>query len=127
MTTTPSGADLSARPVGVSRTIRNRINRAIQKLGNYFETGIPLDTLFAICEEHGLVPIQEDGCKWSGFLCGGHECGSDEARNQVALLPLADNRFHAGYRLTTVALSISWGTLYRPNGTRRWEVVAYVN
>ena len=127
-TITEVSVNLSDRPVAVKPAIKNRINRAINKLGNYHNDGVPLEDIFQCLKAEGVTPLQEDGTEWSGLFCGAAECGSDEARKQVALFQLAIwDESKSCHRLTTLGLCVSWGTLYRPNGTRRWEFVAYVN
>ena len=111
----------------IPAAIRRKVNTVIQGMGSYFPH-LPITELFAACEQAGLIPLQEDGCRWSGFFCGAAECGSDKAREQVALLRLA--RFDEAqgcHVLTNAGLCISWGTLNRANGGRTYECIAYVS
>lgn len=50
---------------------RKRINKQIHifTTNKYFDS-IPLDELFSILQNEGIVVLQEDGREWSGFLCG---------------------------------------------------------
>ena len=119
--------NMNERPMAVPAPVRRRANAALSKLGNYSDNGLPLEMIFDCCKHAGLIPLQEDGCEWSG-LCGGAECGSEEARQQVCIFQLAmwDDRTGC-HRLTKLGLNLSWGTLYRNDCSRRWEFVAYVN
>jgi len=120
--------NMSERPKAVALPIKRKANNALHAMGNYSDRGVPLAEIFEKLEALGLIPVQEDGCRWSGFLCGAAECGSDKAREQVALFPLAIYDDASGcHRLSKLGLCLSWGTLNRQNGTRRWEFVAYVN
>lgn len=120
--------NMNEKPMAVAPSVRKRVNAALGKLGNYADGGVPLETIFGRCRAEGLLPVQEDGCEWSGFLCGGAECGTEDARKQTCIFPLAmwDGE-RSAYRLTKLGLCLSWGTIYRSNGTRRWEFVAYVS
>jgi len=95
------------------------INQVICFLPNYHEN-IPLDTVFGACEKHGLVPLQEDGTRWGGFLCGSEG---------EMLLPLGDkNEFShwQGVKVFTQtrhALRFAWHKM--PSG--RYEITSYVS
>ncbi len=50
--------------------LRQQINRALHDAIPCFDTCIPLGKIFEIVETAGFMPIQEDGERWSGLLCG---------------------------------------------------------
>ena len=56
----------------LNASIRRKMNVDIQKLlkPTYFHS-IPLSDIFDILEKYGIVALQEDDTKWSGFLLGG--------------------------------------------------------
>ena len=123
----PVNVDMNARPVALKPSVKSRANRALYALGNYAADGVPLSAIFEAVKSAGLIPLQEDGEEWSGIFCGGAECGSDKAREQVVLLPLGVwSEESSSYRLSKLGLCISWGTLYRGE-KRSWEFVCYVN
>ena len=112
--------DQRKKTKSIPPTIKRRINNAIHDLGNHHNE-IPVTEIFEICEQNGVVPLQEDGTYWSGMLLGGAECGSEKARNQYANLELAV-LIEGEYVPSNNALSINWCKM----GSGRYEVVCYV-
>lgn len=95
----------------------------------YWES-IPLKEIFDTLERHGVVPLQEDGTKWSGFLSGAKECGSG-SENQRALFRLALRNQEGAWELSSSTLSLTWCTINRSseaNGYKpKFEIVSYVS
>jgi hypothetical protein len=56
--------------VKINEKIRKAVNNRLYTLSKVRHPSIPLDDMFKALEDNGLTPIQEDGTKWSGFLCG---------------------------------------------------------
>jgi len=120
--------NMNEAPMAVPPAIKRKVNEDLHRMGNYADDGVPLQIILDRCERAGLIAVMEDGCRWSGFLCGAHECGSEKAKEQMHVFPLAMWSEKDGcHRLTKLGLSLSWGTLYAANGKRRWEFVTYVN
>ena len=84
---------------------------------------MPVGQLFNALRDLGLEALQEDGTPWSGFLVGGAECGSEKAANQRANFPLAAKQEDGSYRLTKVALILSWCVM--PSG--KYEIIGYLS
>jgi len=66
--------DLKEKGIALNQSIRSKINKELQKIsttkGNYYKA-IPLQDIFDVLENSaGIIPIQEDGAKWDGFLTG---------------------------------------------------------
>ena len=49
---------------------RAKINKQLFDINALFHERIPVDSIFQVLEHHGIMPVQEDGTKWSGLLCG---------------------------------------------------------
>ena len=114
--------DLRLKEKAIKPTPKKRINNAIHELGNHHHE-IPLQNLFDICEENGVIVLQEDGTKWSGFLVGGAECGSEKAiEHQKANFQLAVKQEDGEYVPAKNGLTLTW--CKRTNGD--YEVVSYV-
>ena len=121
----PDAPDFAVDPRGKSKSIpsniRKRINNAIHDLGNY-HVQIPLQNIFDICKQNGVVALQEDGTPWQGLLAGGAECGTEKARNQNAKFDLAV-RVEGNYVPADNLIVLNWCKM--PSG--KYEVVCYVS
>lgn len=98
---------------------KRKISNSFHKMGDYFQE-IPLDKIFNILKDNGIVPIMEDNTKWEGFLIGAE--GS-------AIIPLAYkytekmvNNLSTYQPIENCALSLSW---YKMNSCI--ECVFYIN
>jgi hypothetical protein len=87
-----------------TQTTKNQINKALSNLGTY-HAEIPLSQIFEIVSKKAGEVVQEDGTKWSGFLCG---------ENGQTCFDIAGVKFH---------LFLSWYTM--PSG--RYEITVYVS
>jgi hypothetical protein len=87
-----------------TQTIKNQINKSLSNLGTY-HVEIPLTAIFEIVSKKAGEVVQEDGTKWSGFLCG--ESGQ-------ATFDISGVKFH---------LFLSWYQM--PSG--RYEITTYVS
>jgi hypothetical protein len=96
------------RPVAVSPGVRKRVSNGLYEVTKGYHKEIPLEGIFLALAQGGLVPVQEDGHRWSGMLVGGAECGSTEAASQHAELPLATRGSDGKWSLTTTVLSLRW-------------------
>ena len=106
----------------IPASVRKSINGRIHDLGNY-HTQIPLQDIFDICKDYDVIAIQEDGAKWSGFLVGGGECGSDKAQDQHAEFDLAiklDDEFVPAKN----NIILTWCVMH---GSGRYEIVCYIS
>ena len=113
--------DLAGKSVNIPTKNRRDINKSIHDLGSYHKQ-IPIDSIFDILKNNGVIPIQEDGTYWSGLLIGGKECGDEGTKDQVALIDLAI-KIDEKYFPCKQKLSISWCVM--PSG--KYEIVCYLN
>ena len=111
------------RPIAVKPSVKSRAQKGVYAVTKGLHPSIPLDEIFDALKVQGLIPIQEDGYKWSGWISGGHECGSDEARSQNMSLPLVTKNADGQWALTTLYLYMSHCT----TSSGKYEVVCYVS
>jgi hypothetical protein len=91
---------------------RKAINKEIGKfLKPIYFPQIPLDALFDIIETHGFLVVDEEGNRWSGFLCG---------REGIVYFDIVSkyDRKPAKYRL-----NLQW---YKMDHSGNYEITAYV-
>lgn len=50
--------------------IRKQINTKLYNLGRSYYRSIPFDEIEDILDQYGLIALQEDNTKWSGFFMG---------------------------------------------------------
>ena len=104
---------------------RKRVNKQIHVFTKpiYFDT-IPLDGLFSILQNEGIVVIMEDNREWQGFLCGESAdvnfVLADQTKPET---PDWGSEFTVyNHVIENVELRLTW---YRmPSG--RYEIVAYL-
>jgi len=102
-------------------SIKSRINKEIHALGNYFSQ-IPLSEVFDILKKYNVVPIQEDGTLWSGFVTTQGDCGSEKTTQGPMKFDLAfktDN----GYILSNNVLLMMVCTM----ASGKLEMVCYIS
>ena len=109
-------ADLKAKELRLARGDKRR-KQSMKDLGTllkptYFGQ-IPLDEIFWATVRNGLIPYQEDGTPWGGFLLGGVK----EA--QMVQFPLAD--LETGQPFNS-AIVMSYYVM--PSG--KYEVIGYL-
>lgn len=114
-------ADESGRKFAIPGKIKNKVNKDLHALGN-FHVQIPLEQIFKIINDVGIIPLQEDNTPWSGMLIGGAECGSEETKNQVVNFSLAIN-IGDKFVVSNNSLSLSWCKM--PSG--KYEIVTYLS
>ena len=105
---------------------RKRINTQLHTFTKpiYFDR-IPLEGLFSILQNEGIVVLQEDSKEWSGFLCG------DEADVNFVLADQgkpetpdwSDTHTIYNHVITNAVLRLTW---YKMR-SGRYEIVAYVS
>ena len=107
---------------------RKRINKVLHDLtvNKYFDL-IPLDDIFQVLQNEGIVVLQEDGMEWAGMLCGGVKetviCYfdiADQTRPEDA--PWDNGRNIYPHVIRNAVLSLSYYQL----GSGRWEIVTYI-
>jgi hypothetical protein len=102
--------DLQAKPVLLPPAVKSKANKLLSKMTtNVYFDSIPLEAVFKVMEQFGVIIIQEDGSPWSGFITG--------AQGQA--------NFDMGWEgrpIKNASLSMSWYKM--PSG--RYEIVAYV-
>jgi len=108
---------------------RKRINKQlhIYTSGKYFDV-IPLEGIFSILRNEGLMPVQEENTEWEGFLCGGvkkteivYFTIADATRPEPA--PWNNGRLVYNHLVTNAVLSLSYYLL----GSGRWEIISYIS
>lgn len=116
--------NLSAKPRSVPPKVRRKVTDKLHALTSGYLDDIPLAEIFAALDDHGLIPLQEDGTRWAGMLLGNAEAGTERANDQRASIALA--YAPAGHpELPVLApywLHLTWCTV-----GSRYEVVAYLN
>ena len=113
------------RPIAIDPAKKRRIQKGLVEVTKGLHAGgVPIARLFDVLKNEFVFPIQEDGTKWSGFLLGSKECGTEEARNQHANIPLVTTAKDGSFTLTTSYLYLSWCTLHNSN---KFEVVCYIS
>lgn len=136
--------NLATRSVALPTSVRRKIGNALHAMGDFFQGGIPLDRIFEILEANDVIPVDIDGTRWSGLLCGGAEVGTDKCiQHQHASFRLAYRRTKNAESVkhtlvadepnqvefevvpVTQGLHLTWGRMPAPS--TRWEVIKYVN
>jgi hypothetical protein len=95
-------------------------NDMIYAITKGYHDKIPLRAVFDVLTQIGVHAVQEDGTPWSGFLVGGAECGTEEAKNQRVNFSLV--RTDTKTPLNN-SLFLSWCKM--PSG--RYEIVSYLS
>jgi hypothetical protein len=93
---------------------RKSINKDIGKLlkPNMYFNEIPLDDLMDICSHHGYIVVDEEGNRWSGFICGREGTAYFDLNNGISKTPVANAK-----------LCLQW---YKMEVSGRYEIIAYV-
>jgi hypothetical protein len=116
--------DMRLKPKAIPQSTKNKINKEISKLtSNKWPGEIPITEIMNICENHNVVMLMETGERWSGFLLGGAECGSEEARKQQTIFELAMKQEDGTYAITKNSVSLSWCTMH----SGKYEIVCYLS
>lgn len=105
----------------IPSSIKKSINKEIHAMGNYHQQ-IPISEIFSILRKYHVVPLQEDGAVWSGFVTSQGDCGSEKATQGPMQFDLATLE-GAEYVCSSNWLIMSACTM--PSG--RMEIVAYVS
>lgn len=103
---------------------RSQINKGIALITNSYLKDIPLKEIFDLLELNNIIPIQEDGTKWSGFLMGSAECGSEKAKNQRASIQLVMKNPDGKWAMLNSNLILHWCTM---NNSGKYEIVCYLS
>jgi hypothetical protein len=103
--------------------MKSKINRTLHRImePTYFKE-IPLQPIFDILYEFGIVPLQEDNTYWDGFLLGTDShtifsLGYKTTEHDVNGIPTYQPIDNAG-------LSLSW---YKMEDSGKYEVIAYIS
>lgn len=102
---------------------KHKYNKPLHRLmePTYFKD-IPLDEIFNLLKEMGLVPLQEDQTEWEGMLTG-------ESSHTVLRLgytrsgKLGNNNIMTYVEIENAGLSLSWHKM----GSGKVEVLAYIS
>ena len=102
----------------LKRKINTSLNRLMKK--TYFDS-IPLDDIFEVLYEYGIVPLMEDNTHWDGFLLGSSSrtiisLGFKNTEHEV-------NGLKTYNEIENVALVLTWHKM----GSGKIEVIAYVS
>ena len=92
------------------KTLIKKLNDAFYLMGRVYHKEIPLEHILKLVKGARLIPIQEDGTPWEGFLCGstGKAC-IELMRNDTK-------------EILKKCLQLSW---YR-NASGNFEIIAYI-
>lgn len=110
--------EASNNPNRLDPTLRKKVNKELRELGDYHPE-IPLDKIEDILEKYGIVLLQEDYTKWSGFLLG------EESNTYIEIgyinTARQENDITFYTPIINSKLSLSW---YKMQG--RYEVISYL-
>ncbi len=94
----------------------NKVTRDLHPVNTTYHEAVPIDEISRILLNHGLVLLQEDHRKWSGFFCG------SEGRATFELALDGSEDTSSQYEALGNCLLLSW---YRmPSG--RFEINSYM-
>jgi len=110
----------------IPATPKRRAMKAISNSINGLKDGVPLDEMFQSLENEGIIAVNEDGTRWSGFLLGRAECGSDDTNDQNVSIDLAMDNRDGTFSMTRSNLYITWCAKYSDNQFLGLDIVAYV-
>lgn len=107
----------------LTQPIKNKMNKQISMLmkKTYFGK-IPLQDLFNILEDYGIVPIQEDGTYWSGMLVGGVK-NTEQVYFDLAWADSKDGERYTE-EIPNANLVVSY---YKMPQSGRYEVISYIS
>lgn len=90
----------------INAKVRRQVNNRLYKEVKAIEDNIPLECIFNILEDNGIIVVDEEKNKWSGFLLG------DESRCFFSLMK-------DGKDIDDSRLFLSWHKF--PSG--RYEII----
>lgn len=100
-----------------SRNIRV-INKDLDIISREYYRQVPLDLIFRTLEKHGLIVLQEDETRWSGFVSG------RRGRETFQVADRATERVDGSYMpYDNTMLVLTWYQME----TRRFEIVVYLS
>ena len=97
--------------ITLKSNIRRDSNRDLHIFNTTYYPEIPLSEIFEVLKKYDIVPIQEDGAPWQGFLTG------KEGNTQFRL------KNQAGADITNSVLILTWYKMPSNN----YEVVVYLS
>ncbi len=103
--------------VKISIPDRRNINKELDKISKNYYKKVPIDDIVKILSKVGIVLLQEDGTKWTGFLLGANGRATIEIGHKKNI----DGRSFIPYNNTM--LVISWYSM--PSGL--YEVTVYLS
>ena len=121
-----SPVKMSARGAAVPGPVKTRVKNELHAIGLKRWPHIPLDEIFWTLDKNGLMPLQEDGTRWTGMLMGGKGCGEEGAETQRATFPLAmmSANDSGEFIMTNTAVQLSWCLISQ--SPPRFEIVVYM-
>lgn len=111
------------RYLSLPQKTRSQINKKISLITNSYLKDIPLQEIFDLLELNNIIPVQEDGTKWGGFLMGNAGCGSEKAKNQNATIPLVMKNPDGKWSMINSNLFLSWCTM----NSGKYDIVCYLS
>ncbi len=118
--------DMSKKGIPIPKSDKNEISKFLHEVGRKYWTYIPVKEIFDMLESHGIVPVQEDGTKWSGLILGDKECGHPECINQRTVFQVAIRQPDGLWALSKNGIFMAWCTLWG-TGSKKYEIVSYVS
>lgn len=106
----------------IDSKLRNKINKEIHILlkPTYFET-IPLENIFKILNDNGIVALQEDNTEWEGFLVGAEGRATIELADNMIYKKINDIKVYTPFE--NCYLIITW---YKME-FNKYEVIGYLS
>lgn len=93
---------------------------SVEKFGTYYDE-IPLDKIEKILNQYGCILLQEDGTRWSGFMCGASGHCSIEIGYTESMFMM--NGMKAYIPFDNAMLCLAW---YKVDNSR-YEITLYVS
>ena len=112
-------------PKYLNAKVKKDINGDLHDISTKYHTELPIDEIFGVLEKRGIVVLQEDNTKFSGFFLGENAqtyfpIAPVGSKNIPHLYVSGDNEFYVPFKNS--ALTMSW---YRmPSG--KYEITTYI-
>lgn len=109
--------NIEGEPLKLTPNQRKFLNKKLQgEFGKGYFPSIPIKEIFAVLKQSYIIPVQEDGIEWSGFLMG------DKSHTQFDLVMYDDA--NGEYRpIKNSVLVMSW---YKMD-SGRYEINCYMS
>lgn len=103
-------------PKYLNAKTKRDINGDLHDISNWYHTQLPIDKIFGVLEKRGIVVLQEDNTKFSGFFLG------ENAQTYFPVAPIGseNNEFYTPFKNSV--LTLGWYKM--PSG--KYEITTYI-